>query len=365
MSQKSKKTILILANFSAGLYDFRGELLKRLINEYHVICVIPDAAKAAELRDLGCELIITPINRRGMNPREDIKLIRDYRRIIKRVKPDLVLTFTIKPNVYGGFACRRLKVPYLSVITGLGSTFRGKKIVKRLIIILQRCGLKKSSCLFFENAEDMNLFAKYRIKGKKSRLVSGSGVNLQNFRMEPYPQMDGFNFLFVGRIMKEKGIEEFLTAAEVLHSENIHFKVLGFCEEDYQNQLDQMEVRGIIEQYGFLPDVREYYKQASAIVLPTYHEGMSNVLLEASATGRPIIASNIAGCREVFDEGETGFGFEKSNSDSLIQALKKFMAIPESERALMGRKAREKMGKEFDREKVVLAYIEEINEVLK
>ncbi|MCL2051084.1 MAG: glycosyltransferase family 4 protein [Lachnospiraceae bacterium] len=355
-----QKTILILANFSAGLYDFRGELIKRLNNEYHVICAVPDETKAKELRELGCELVITPINRRGMNPLEDLKLVREYRRTLKKTKPDLVLTFTIKPNVYGGYACRKLRIPYLSVVTGLGSTFRGKKLVKWLIIKLQRCGLKKSACLFFENAEDMKIFDKYRIKGKKSRLVSGAGVNLSNFRMEPYPQTEEFVFLYVGRIMKEKGIEEFLKAAEVLHNEKTHFKVLGFCEEDYQSALDKLEVRGVIEQLGFSPNVKEYYKQASAIILPSYHEGMSNVLLEASATGRPIIASDIPGCREAFDEGQTGFGFEKGDSDGLIKAIRKFIAIPLSERALMGRKAREKMGKEFDREKVVLAFLEEV-----
>ena len=364
MSELSKKTILILANFSSGLYDFRKELLNRLVSDFNVICCVPDEIKAEEIRGLGCDVIFTPINRRGMNPIEDMKLYRNYRRIIKQIKPDLVLTFTIKPNVYGGYACRRCKVPYISVITGLGSAFWGYNLVRWMILLLQWRGLRKAECLFFENDENMKLFSKYGIKGKKNRLVSGAGVNLHNFRMEPYPQTEGFKILFVGRIMKDKGIDEFLNAAEALHSEGVRFQVLGFCEEDYQERLDKLEVRGIIDQLGFSPNVKEYYKQASVLVLPSYHEGMSNVLLEASATGRPVIASNIPGCREAFEDGETGFGFTKGDSEGLIEVLKKFMAIPIDERALMGRKAREKMGREFDRDKVVETYIEEINEVI-
>jgi galacturonosyltransferase len=363
MSDNKKKTILILANFSAGLYDFRAELLKRMVADYHVICAVPDDAKEKEIRELGCEVVFTPMNRRGMNPIEDFRLLRNYRQLIKDMKPDLVVTATVKPNIYGSIACRRLRIPYISTVTGLGSSFQAPGIVRRVVTILYRLGMKGATCLFFQNAANKEIFEQHRIRAKKSRLVSGDGVNLQTFRMEPYPAEDGFRFLFVGRIMKEKGIDEFLAAAEALHSEKIRFQILGFLEEDYQARLDQMEVRGVIDQLGFLPDVREYYREASAIVLPSYHEGMSNVLQEASATGRPIIATKVAGCREIFDEGETGFGVEKGDGESLIKALKKFMDLPESERALMGRKGREKMGKEFDREKVVAAYIQEINMV--
>jgi galacturonosyltransferase len=230
--------------------------------------------------------------------------------------------------------------------------------------MLYRRGVKGAACLFFQNTENKNLFEQYRIRAKKSRLVSGDGVNLKTYRMEPYPADDGFRFLFVGRVMKEKGIEEFLNAAEALHGEKIRFQILGFLEEDYQARLDQLEQRGVIEQLGFVSDVREYYTKASAIVLPSYHEGLCNVLMEASATGRPVITTNAAGCREVFDEGETGFGVDIGDSEGLIQILEKFMTIPIAERALMGRKAREKMGNEFDREQVVAAYVEEIKSIL-
>ena len=363
MPKTAKKTILVIANFASTLYDFRAELLIELLKEYHVVCAVPDHIKEKEILALGCEFAFTPMNRRGMNPFEDYGLFRNYRRLIKEKEPVLVLLFTVKPNIYGGLACRLARVPYLASVTGLGSSFEKRGFLKWLVVILYRAALKRAACVFFQNSENKGIFDQYRISGKKSRLVSGSGVNIKNFAMEPYPPDEWFCFLFVGRVMREKGIEEFLAAAEALHSESVRFQILGFCEEQYQSRLDQLEVRGVIEQLGFLPDIKKYYAAASAVVLPSYHEGLSNALMEASAIGRPVFASDIAGCREVFDDGETGFGFAKGDSDGLIRALKKFMAIPLNERALMGRKAREKMGREFNREKVVAEYMEEINEV--
>ncbi|MCL2254854.1 MAG: glycosyltransferase family 4 protein [Lachnospiraceae bacterium] len=333
-----------------------------LVKDYQVFCAIPDNAKENELRDLGCEIVFTPMSRRGMNPLEDYKLYRNYLRLLKDIAPDAVISYTVKPNIYGGLACRKRRIPYLATVSGLGSVFhdKSKSFVKNMVICLYRSAVKKAACVFFQNTENQEVFTHYRIKGKKSRLVFGTGVNLRTFRMEPYPKDDKFRFLFVGRVMKEKGIDEFLAAAEALASENVRFQIVGFCEEDYQDKLDRMEVRGLIDQLGFSHNVQEVYLNASAVILPSYHEGLSTVLMEASSTGRPVIAADVAGCREVFDDGHTGFGCIKGDSDSLIQAIKKFMAVPLAERALMGRKAREKMGKEFDREKVISAYLEEI-----
>ncbi|MDR2888401.1 MAG: glycosyltransferase family 4 protein [Lachnospiraceae bacterium] len=357
--------ILILANSSAGLYDFRSEFIERLLRDHQLTVSVPDSVKAEQLAKLGCEVITTAINRRGMNPVEDYRLYREYGRLLRAVQPELVLTYTIKPNIYGGLNCRRARIPYLATITGLGSTFQHRSLVRRIVIGLYRRGLKRAACVFFQNEENQAIFERFRIRGKSSRLVSGSGVNLKKHFMEPYRLDDQFYFLYVGRVMKEKGIEEFLTAAETLHSEKVHFQIVGYCDEDYQERLDNLEIRGYIQQLGFRPDIHEILAQASAVVLPTYHEGMSNVLMEASSTGRPVIASNISGCREIFTEGETGLGFNPGDSGDLIRALRQFMAIPASDRAMMGRRARERMGKYFDRERVIDAYIEEIEKLTK
>lgn len=362
--KEEKNKILILANSSGGLYDFRNELVLKLLEEYRVTVSIPDNVRAKELREEGCEVVHTPINRRGVNPLEDIKLLKSYRRLIRQETPCLVLTYTIKPNIYGGLCCRFMNIPYISTVTGLGSTFQKEGMLLKMITLMYRMGLKGADCIFFQNEENKKTFEKYNIRGKKSLLVSGSGVNLARHAFEPYPESDEVRFLFVGRVMREKGIEELLSAAKELHSQKVIFELLGYCDEDYQDRLDTEEKNGVIRQLGFNPDVHEYIKNCSALILPTYHEGMSNVLMEASATGRPVIASNISGCREIFEEGVTGYGFAPKSSEDLIRAIKKFLGISVSERARMGVNARDKMEREFDRNNVVGVYINEIREIL-
>lgn len=249
--------ILILANSSGGLYDFRNELLVKLLKEHKVIISLPDTTKTKELAEEGCEIVFTPINRRGVNPKEDAKLFLAYRRLIKKVRPDLVLIYTIKPNIYGGFACRTLRVPYIATITGLGGAFDRKGIFLQMIIRLYRLGLKNAECIFFQNTENKKIFAGYRIKGKKERLVNGSGVNLDRHSFEEYPAEGKTTFLFVGRVMKERGILEYLEAAVRLHGENAAFAVLGYCDEDFQDMLNEYEEKGIISQWGFHTEVQD------------------------------------------------------------------------------------------------------------
>ena len=174
------KKILILANSSAGLYDFRNELIEKLLSEYQVTVSLPDTVKTEELKAEGCKVVHTPINRRGVNPAEDFKLLRSYRRLLKEEKPDLVLTYTIKPNIYGGFCCGLMKIPYLVTVTGLGSTFQKRGLLLKMIVTMYRAGLKKAACVFFQNEENQKIFENYKIKGKSARLVKGSGVNLEH-----------------------------------------------------------------------------------------------------------------------------------------------------------------------------------------
>lgn len=364
-SWNSVKKILIMANSSGGLYDFRNELVERLLEKYEVAVSLPDEVRTKELAKEGCRIIFTPINRRGVNPAEDFKLLKNYFGLLKREKPDLALTYTIKPNIYGGFCCRLLKIPYLVTVTGLGSTFQKKGPLLAMIVSMYRAGLKSASCVFFQNDENRRIFEQYKIRGKKVKLVKGSGVNLARHAFEEYPTGEGVRFLFVGRIMREKGIEELLAAARALHGPGVEFELLGYCDEDYQDRLAACEKEGIIRHLGFHTEVHEYLKRASALVLPTYHEGMSNVLMEASATGRPVIATNISGCREIFEEGVTGFGCEAKSGESLICALKKFLRLSWQERAEMGRNARAKMEREFDREQVAQEYYRVIKEEIK
>lgn len=356
--------VLILANSSGGLFDFRNELVEKLLAEGQVIASLPDEVKTKELLDEGCRIIFTPINRRGVNPVEDIRLFFRYCRMVKQEKPDLVLTYTIKPNIYGGFCCGVMKVPYIATVTGLGSTFQKEGLFRNMIVTMYRIGLKKAECVFFQNEENRRIFEKFRIKGKSSRLVKGSGVNLNRHSQEEYPQGEVVTFLYIGRMMKEKGIMELLEAAKELHSVKVHFELLGYCDEDLQEYLEEAEKKGYVKQLGFDPQVQKHLKDCSALILPSYHEGMSNVLMEASAVGRPVIATDISGCREIFEEGITGFGCRPGDAGDLIRALKSFLRLSLDERASMGQRAREKMEQEFDRKNVVQDYLDEIKKIL-
>lgn len=352
--------VLILTNSSGGLYDFRNEFVEALLQEHQVFISLPDEVKTKELRAEGAEIIQTPIHRRGMNPFEDIKLYLAYRSMMKKLQPELVITYTIKPNIYGGMAAASLKIPHIATITGLGGAFDKKGLVLGLIVRLYRMGLRRTACVFFQNKENRELCRKYKIMGRAERLVMGSGVNLQRHIYEPYPEDGTVRFLFMGRVMKERGILEFAAAAEKLHSDQVHFEILGNCDEDYQDFLDELEKRGVIHQLGFHTEVHPYVARASAIVVASFHEGMSNTLIEGAATGRPVIASRISGCKEAFEEGVTGFGFTPGNAEELIAAMERFLTLSQEERAGMGRRGREKMEREFDRRLVTAAYMEEV-----
>ncbi len=356
--------ILVLTNSSGGLYDFRGEFMEALCAEYEVWVSMPDDVKEKELTALGCRIIRTPINRRGINPLEDLKLYRAYVKMMKEIKPDLVVTYTIKPNIYGGFAAGMRKIPYLATITGLGGAFDRKGPLLKLIVGMYRAGLKRAACVFFQNEENKGIFQNMGITAKRTRMVMGSGVSLEKHRYEPYPTGEETHFLFVGRVMKERGILEYIEAAKRLHSSRIFFDIMGYCDEDYQELLDDLEREGVIRQIGFHTQVHEYLAAADAIVVASFHEGMSNALIEGAATGRPVIASNISGCKEAFEEGVTGFGFTPGKPVELIDAMEKFLSLSTEERAAMGRRGREKMEREFDRRFVTAAYMDEVSHIL-
>lgn len=358
------KKILILANSASGLYDFRNELITALLEAHEVHISLPDGEKVPELAEEGCHVYHTPIDRRGVNPLRDIKLLHDYWRLFDSVMPDAVLTYTIKPNIYGNICCRLKRIPYIANITGLGSVFERTGILQRLVVCLYRTALKKAACIFFQNQKNQEIFRQLGIHGKKERLVPGSGVNLDRHSFKEYPfGEERIILLFVGRIMKEKGIDELLYAARAVHREypNVLFRLVGNYEEDYKEIIEHDEKEGVVELIGYQKDIIPFYQEASAVLMPSYHEGMSNVILEASANGRPVLASLIPGCEEGFDDGVTGFGFPPGNREALLAAVRRFIGLSCEERAQMGKNARIKMEQEFDRRCVVQAYMEEIH----
>lgn len=358
-----KKRVLILANSASGLYDFRNELLLRLLENYEVHVSLPDAETVPELLEEGCKIHSIPMERRGMNPLKDSKLMLSYYKLMKLIRPDVVLTYTIKPNIYGSLCARVRRIPYLVNITGLGSVFEGGGMLQKFVTFLYRVALKDASCIFFQNAKNREIFESFGIKGKSDRLVPGSGVNLERHRFEEYPSWEEpVTLLYVGRIMKEKGTDELLYAAEQIKKEypDVRFELIGNYEDDYKDVMEEKQKAGIVHLTGYQKIIHPYYQTASAVMMPSYHEGMSNVVLEAAATGRPVLASDIPGCREGFDDGVTGVGFAPRDKEAFLNAVRKFLQLSYEERKEMGFNARRKMEREFDRTIVVDAYLKEI-----
>ena len=362
--------ILFLANNSTGLYAFRNELLLILKDEgYEVVVSIPDDEHRKDIENEGIRVIHTGLDRRGMNPIRDFNLVFEYRKLLKRERPDAVLTYTIKPNVYGGFVCGRLGIPFISTITGLGSAFEKKGMVQKLVIFMYKVSMKKCSCIFFQNAENKVLFEKLGIIGLKTKLVGGSGVNLNYHKMADYVGHDKnlTKFLYVGRLMKEKGIEEYLYAAYKMHKKygsKVSFATLGYDDDNYLEIVKNAQDEGIITAIPFHKDVRPFYAECDVLVQPSYHEGMSNVIMEAAAAGRPVLCSDISGCRELVDDTVTGFVFRPCDGEALFEAMNRFMNLSFEERENLGNAGRIKMEREFDREKVAESYLSKIKSII-
>lgn len=355
--------LLVLANNDVGLYQFRRELIEKLLEKHTVTVSLPYGELVEPFKEAGCTFIDTPLERRGMNPLKDLKLLRQYISILKSNKPDLVITYTIKPNVYGGLACQLMKIPYVANITGLGTTFQNDGLLKKLVVMLYKVGLKKAKTVFFENCENRQVFLDNDIVPEECTcLLNGAGVNLEHYKVTDYPKEDTTKFLFVGRVMKEKGVDELFTAMQRLRADGIDcsLDILGGYEEDYKEQITQYEADGWLHYHGYQVDVRPYIDASHCFVLPSWHEGMANTNLECAASGRPVITSNIHGCLEAVEDGVSGFLCEKQDADSLYQVMKKFTELPNETRKEMGFAGRKRMEEIFDKRKVVQETIEHL-----
>lgn len=366
--------ILILANNDVGLYKFRKELIEELVcpgsfingrkaEPCEIYVSLPYGEFIPKLEKLGCKYIKTSVDRRGVNPLKDIKLFFLYRKILKDVRPDIVFSYTIKPNIYGGMACAAKKIPYVANITGLGTAVENDGVLQFITLILYRYSLRKVKTVFFQNSDNEKFFTKHKLTLGKHKMLPGSGVNLDYYQVRAYPKTATTDFLFVARIMKEKGIDQYLEAAQTIRKKypQTRFHICGFCEQDYENQIKELEEGGIIIYHGLVSDMRDVYEHVHCTIHPTYYpEGLSNVLLESAASGRPIITTNRSGCREVVDDCVNGYVIEERNSVDLIEKIEKFLSLPWDKKRQMGLAGREKVEKEFDRRIVVEKYITEI-----
>ena len=356
--------VMILANNDVGLYKFRKELIEKLLEDHEVYICLPDGDFIPKLCSMGARFISCDLlDRHGTNPAKELRLIAYYRNLLKKIKPDIVFTYTIKPNVYGGIACASLGICYVENITGLGTAVENDGFMQKITLALYKIGLRKAQKVFFQNAENMRFFVSHKIAIGKQDLLPGSGVNLQRFRPIEYPPDGVIRFAFISRIMREKGIEQYLEAAEYIKEKypNVEFHVCGFCEQAYEEKLKEVSNKGVINYHGMVRDVKTILKDVSCTVHPTYYpEGISNVLLESCACARPIITTDRAGCREVIDDGINGFVVKQKDSQDLIEKIEKFLALSNEERKAMGLAGRAKVEKEFNRQIVVEKYMKEL-----
>lgn len=358
--------ILILANSSSGLYGFRNELVVELLKKYEVYASLPDDTNNAELSSEGCRIIHTPINRRGVNPIEDFKLFKAYLKLIKEIEPDAVLSYTIKPNVYGGLACRIKKVPYLVNITGLGSALENPGILQKITKILYKIGIGKADMVFLQNSANKEFVEKNKLTKARKMLIPGSGVNTEKFAKLAWPDQPGF--IYVSRVMKEKGIDQYLACAEAIRKDypDAQFHILGYCEEAYEEELKKLSENGTVIYHGSVKDVRPYLEKVRCIIHPSYYpEGMSNVCLEAASSGRAVITTERPGCRETVIHEQTGYIVPVKDNEAVIAAARRFMELSEQEQQKLGDAGREFVQNNFDRQIIVKAYMDRLSEIIK
>ena len=330
------KKILFLAQHFITLYAFRRELIEQLCEKgYEVFLSIPISDDNKYFEDLGCKIVPTQIDRRGVNPVKDFKLIFFYRKVISEIDPDIIFSYTIKPNVYGTIVTNRKrrkngeKYKQVCNVTGTGGIFLEDNLVSKICRVLYRHSIKNCYKVFFQNAYDRDMFIKSKIVKGNYDILPGSGVNLEQFSIAPLPKGNNTNFIFIGRVMKLKGIDEFLEAAKRTKEKypNTNFYIAGFVEEDeYKKKIDSYG--NVVIPLGFVKDITAKIKKCHCTILPSHGgEGGPTVLLESAAMGRICIGSNIPGTSDVIENGKNGYLFETGNVDSLVNAIDKVIEL--------------------------------------
>lgn len=372
--------ILILTNSIRPEYNFRRERIQAFIDAGHQVAIsCPPADLVEHFVEMGCSFIPSSISQYSKNPFLELQVLSEYVRLLHAAKPDVIITSSIKPNVWGGFASQITGVPQIANVTGLGAALENPGPGQKLGVSLYRAALRNVRFLNFQNMQNRTFFRNNRIAADRDvRFSPGSGVNLDHFSFSPKPEVGvsspnepgldsrpPLRLLFVGRIQKAKGVDELLQAAKTLadDGDNIQVSLLGRMVDDYSVQIDQLAKLGVVEYLGVASDVRPHIREADAVILPSHHEGLANVLLEAASIGRPVLASRIPGCQEAFDEEVTGLGFTANDTESLVNAVKHFSALGSKARTAMGRAGRLKMEREFDRRIVVQEYLNQVETI--
>jgi glycosyltransferase involved in cell wall biosynthesis len=363
----ASRTIVLSANSDWNIANFRGGLIRGLRSAgYEPVVIAPqDRAADGRMKEFEVERIAVPIQRSGLNPVADLALLARYRGLLKRLRPAAYLGYTIKPNIYGSLAAASLGIPAIPNVSGLGTAFIRSGPLQDLVKALYRIGFKRAPVVFFQNAEDRQLFVSHKlVRSDQARLLPGSGVDLERFKPVPLP--DGPpTFLLIARLLRDKGVVEFVEAARMLRTRlpTARFQLLGPIDEDNRTAISRGELEswvaeGAVEYLGSADDVRPHISAASAVVLPSYREGMPRSLLEAAAMARPLVAADVPGCRDVVEDGVNGYLCTVRDRSSLACAMQRLAELPLPDRLVMGQAARRKVQERFNEEFVVQAYLD-------
>lgn len=371
----SKKKVAIIENHELGIYSIRHDLVQAIAREYDVTILteVDDSFKNGDLEQV---VRFIDVGKSVLNPATALKYNSRLHKALREVKPDVCLTFTIRPAIYGNMVTNRLKIPTISTITGTGPLFDSKSISYAVARQLYKFVLKKTKFVFFPNYDDLNAFVERKyITKEQARRVPGSGVNYEKFPPRPSTRgNDGkFVFLYISRLLKDKGVMEYVEAASIIQKEfpNAAFHIVGPLWTGNKKSLTVTEAelnewiaKGLVVYHDKQKDVRPFIADADCVVMPSYREGMSNVLLEAASMARPLIATNVTGCRDIVEDGVNGLLCEVKSGTDLADKMKKMMTLSETEREAMGRKGREKMIREFDKKIVIEKYLQAIKEII-
>ena len=365
--------IVFCSNTTWYLWNYRLGLIKTLLNDGNDIYLLaPVDQTTKKFSDLGCRYVPIPMKRKGSNILQELLLLIRFYKSIKEIHPDVLITFTIKPVVYGGFVARFLGIPVVATITGLGTAFIRRGWITVVAKNLYKQGLVSAKTVFFQNHDDERMFIGAGLVSKHQvAQIPGSGIDLKRFSFSPLfeTNRDGTEiFLLAGRMLWDKGIQEYVESARIVKVSypNVEFQLLGEIGSDNVSAISKEKIlswqeEGIVAYLGVTSDVRPYIKKADCVVLPSYREGLSRTLLEAGAIGRPVIATRVVGCKEIVEDGRTGFLVNPKDPADLAAKLCQFLSLSLNERHQMGKVARQKIEEDFDEKHVIEKYISMIS----
>lgn len=352
--------IVMVGNTDFCIYNYRFELALKLLELGHEVIVLsPNGDYVDKMISAGCKFVEIKVDAHGTNPISDLKLKNCFIKIFKQEKPDFVFGYTIKPNIYGAWACRKLHIPFIANITGLGPLVENKGIVQKITLMLYKKAFKDIKKVFCQNEDNKKFFVEHNIAVDKIDVLPGSGVNLDRFKYIGYPSDNTVKFVFISRIRKDKGIDQFIDAAKVIKNEfpNTEFHICGKCDNEYEWVNNESSVIC----HGMVKKVEEVLKDMHCLIFPSYYaEGLANVLLESCATGRPIMTTDRAGCKEVVDDGINGYIIKAKDSNDIVIKIRKFLSLSYDDKKQMGLNARIKVENEFDRNIIIEKYLEQI-----